>query len=525
MATYQHALSVLAQPEHQTLLSQLNRGLEKEGLRCTSLGVISQKEHPRGLGSALTHPYITTDYSESLLEFITPVFPSAREALAHLDIAHRYAYQQLNGELIWPASMPCILEGEMSVPMANYGSSNSGKLKHVYRHGLWHRYGRMMQCIAGIHYNFSLPAGMWTMLKKLDNSAATMTEQEFISARYFSLIRNFRRYSWLLMYLFGSSPAVCKSFLAGRQHNLDTLHQETLYAPYATSLRMSDFGYQNNAQSELMICHNNVENYVATLNKALHVPVDAYEKIGVKDEQGNYKQLNSNLLQIENEYYSDIRPKRVAKNGERPLQALAKYGVEYIEVRCTDVNPFMPLGIDVPQMMFMDTFLTWCLLQESPDITTEEYLRIKRNNKKTVMEGRRPGLTLERGNEEITLQQWGLNLLGDMTSLAELMDQTIGQTFHKDALTQQRLKLADSRLTPSAQLLRQLQETGLEYSQLVLNLAEKHRKTLSEPLGRDVLKRWQQMARDSSAQQAEMEASDTLSFDEYLAQFLAQSNA
>ena len=289
MATYLHALSLLSEAANRPLLTQLNRGLEKEGLRCSAQGVISQKAHPQGLGSALTHPSITTDYSEALLEFITPVFTSAHEVLAHLDIAHRFAYQQLDAELIWPSSMPCILQGEMSVPIAQYGSSNLGKLKHVYRHGLWHRYGRMMQTIAGIHYNFSLPEALWPLLQQHDPRGADYSPQSYVSARYFGLIRNFRRYSWLLMYLFGASPAVCASFLHGRDHTLDRLHQHTLYAPYATSLRMSDLGYQNNAQSELMVCHNTLERYVETLGNAVTKPVAAYEAIGVQDEQGHYK--------------------------------------------------------------------------------------------------------------------------------------------------------------------------------------------------------------------------------------------
>ncbi|MCB2387675.1 glutamate--cysteine ligase [Thalassolituus alkanivorans] len=520
MANYQQALNLFSDPQHLALLARLQRGIEKEGLRCSPQGIISQKPHPKGLGSALTHPSITTDYSEALLEFITPVFESAHEAHAYLSIAHRYAYKQLDGELIWPSSMPCILQGEMSIPIAHYGSSNLGQLKHVYRHGLWHRYGRTMQTISGIHYNFSLPAEIWPLLQANDERGDQYSPQSYISARYFGLIRNFRRYSWLLMYLFGASPAVCASFLAGRDHKLDRLNEHSLYAPYATSLRMSDLGYQNNAQSDLMVCHNTVDSYIKTLGKAISAPVQAYEEIGLQDEHGHYKQLNTNLLQIENEYYSDIRPKRVARNGEKPLQALDKYGVEYIEVRCTDVNPFMPLGIDVPQMQFMDLFLTWCLLQPSPDIDEDEYWRIKRNQQKTVMEGRRPGLMLEQGGSDISLQQWGMTILDEMKELAIMMDRASGETFHIDTLGQQRLKLADSRLTPSAQVLLQLQESSLEFAELTLQQAERHRKTLSENLGPQVYQQWQQMARDSLAAQEELEQSDNMPFAEYLAHYL-----
>lgn len=515
---YSHTLHLFKQPQHLPLLAQLQRGVEKEGLRCSSDGVISQRQHPKGLGASLTHPSITTDYSEALLEFITPVFKSAHEALAHLDVAHRYAYSQINGELIWPNSMPCIVQGEMSIPIAEYGNSHLGQLKHVYRHGLWHRYGRTMQCIAGIHYNFSMPDEFWPAWQQHLNNQDDL--QAFISDQYFGLIRNFRRYSWLLFYLFGASPAVCGSFLQGREHNLQPLRQNSLYAPYATTLRMSDLGYQNNAQSDLVICYNSVERYIDTLGKAIQQPVKQYEALGIKDEQGRYKQLNTNLLQIENEYYSDIRPKRVAPNGEKPLQALDAYGVQYIEVRCTDLNPFMPLGIDVPQMQFMDLFLTWCLLQDSPEIDDGDFRRIQHNQHVTAMEGRKPGLLLQTPDGERSLTDWGLDVLADMQSLAKLMDTANGHCFHQDSLAQQRLKLADSNLTPSAKLLACIDEQALEFSELNRQLAQQHRKQLSEPLAPDVKKHWQQLAQQSLTEQSELEASDTGSFDDYLSAYL-----
>ncbi len=508
---------MLSHPEHQPLLTQLRRGVEKEGLRCDSQGVISQQPHPRGLGSALTHDSITTDYSEALLEFITPAFASAHEAIAYLDVAHRYTYSQLNGEMIWPNSMPCILQGEMSIPIADYGRSNIGQLKHVYRHGLWHRYGRMMQCIAGIHYNFSLPDELWPLLQQQEEDQQPL--QDYISSRYFGLIRNFRRYSWLLSYLFGASPALCESFLDGKQHDLQRLHKHTLYAPYATSLRMSDLGYQNDAQSDLIVCYNRLDSYIDTLGKAISIPVERYDAIGMQAEDGTFKQLNTNLLQIENEYYSDIRPKRVGPNGEKPLQALEKYGVEYIEVRSTDLNPFLPLGLDVPQMHFMDVFLTWCLLQPSTDIDMDEYRRIRRNQQKSLMEGRKPGLQLESADGERSLVDWGREVLEGMRGLAEQMDAANGHSFHIDSLNQQLLKLADSELTPSAKVLTALREQSLEFGEFTRQQALQHRKTLSEPLAAEVRQRWQQQAEASLEQQYAMEAADDRPFAQFLAEY------
>jgi len=519
LASYDSLLSLMSDSRHLSMLSRLQRGIEKEGLRCDQNGLIAQTPHPKGMGSALTHPAITTDYSEALLEFITPVFSSAHEASAYLETAHRFAYQQMEGELIWPASMPCVLKGELSIPIANYGSSNIGKLKHAYRHGLWHRYGRVMQAISGIHYNFSLPDDMLQLLAEQEGVSA---DKDFLSRRYLGMIRNFRRYGWLLMYLFGASPAVCKTFLDGRDHHLDTLHNHTLYAPYATSLRMSDLGYQNNAQSGLVICHNSLESYIDTLSKALTIPVSEYEAIGMQEETGQYKQLNTNLLQIENEYYSNIRPKRVGEPGEKPLESLARAGIQYIEVRSTDVNPFLPLGIDIPQMHFLDVFLTWCALQDSAEIDDAAYHRIQSNFSKVVYEGRRPGLTLESSTGTRTMTDWAGELLDSMQPLAELMDNANHHSFHMDTLSQQRLKVADSNLTPSARILRILEDEGIEFAELTLRQAKEHRKFLSEPLAAPVREHWKAMAKESMENQRALEESDTQAFDDFLREYMTR---
>lgn len=518
MVSTDSLIAGLSSPQALPLLTQLKRGIEKEGLRCDPQGIIAQTSHPMGLGSALTHAYITTDYSEALLEFITPVLSSAHEAMAFLEVLHRYSYSQLGDELIWPASMPCVLPDEMQIPIAQYGSSNVGRLKHVYRHGLWHRYGRKMQCISGIHYNFSLPEDL---LQYLADQQGRQADQEFVTETYLGLIRNFRRYGWLLTYLFGASPAVCQTFLSGRQHDLETMHQHTLYLPYATSLRMSDLGYQSNAQSSLKVCHNSLENYIKTLSEALTVPVKEYEEIGLYGLNGEYNQLNTNLLQIENEFYSHIRPKRVAEAGEKPLEALARAGIEYVEIRSTDVNPLLPLGMDIPQMQLLDTFLLWCAMEPSPEISEEEYDAIAANQRKVVNEGRRDGLMLEHQGESIRLIDWGLDLVEKMRPLAKLLDQAHGHSFHENALDQQQLKLADSSLTPSAQILRTLEERGIEFATYSMELAKAHRKALTEPLEPKVQAYWQQMAKDSLKQQREIEDADEMPFSQFLAEYMA----
>ena len=175
--------------------------------------------------------------------------------------------------------------------------------------------------------------------------------QPFVSACYFDLLRNYRRHGWLVLYLFGVSPVVCKSFLRGRRFGLDDFGAGTAFAPHATSLRMSDVGYRNRNQSGLSVSVNNLEEYVHDLTRAITTPYPPYEALGV-DVNGEWRQLNANILQIENEYYSFIRPKRVARSGERPTKALRRAGVEYVEVRALDVSAFDPVGVNQNKLRF-----------------------------------------------------------------------------------------------------------------------------------------------------------------------------
>lgn len=519
-AALQKQLGQLVRNGQAALLKGILHGIEKEGLRVDAQGHLSQAEHPRALGAALTHSYITTDYSEALLEYITPVFKRSGDALSFLADLHRFGYGPLGDELIWCTSMPCDIPDEESIPIARYGSSNVGQLKHVYRTGLKHRYGKMMQTIAGIHYNFSLPEALWPALQALQQNRDSL--QDFRSEQYFRLIRNFRRYGWVLLYLFGASPALCSSFLKGRDHQLETLGEDTLYLPYATSLRMSDLGYSNKAQSSLGICFNHLQTYTASLHRAIHTPYERYDAIGLKVD-GEYRQLNTSILQIENEYYSDIRPKRVAHSGEKPLHALHTRGVEYVEIRNTDINPLLPLGIDQQQADFMDAFLVTCLLAGDELIDDDECERISENLKRVVTRGREPGLTLQCNDSERSLAQWGQDILDMVSQTAAVLDKNEhGNTF-SDAVAAQRLKLDDPALTPSAQILTLLQQQKISHSEFSLAQSLAHRETLLQtPLSEKRQAYFSELTGSSLNDQARIEAEDSLDFDHYLADYLAQ---
>lgn len=517
---YERRLKLLQRPEHHKLFSGIRHGIEREGLRVSPDARLAQTSHPKALGRTLTHPYITTDYSEALLEFITPVHNRIDDTLDFLNELHIFTSKAMDSELLWAGSMPSILEGEARIPIARYGHSNPGIMKSVYREGLAHRYGKSMQTIAGLHYNFSLPAELWHLLGQ--EEAGNGSEQAFQSGFYLGLIRNFRRYSWLLMYLFGASPAVSKSFFAESKeaHSLQSFDEDSLFLPYATSLRMSDMGYTNNAQSSLNICYNTVEEYVASLSEAIKTPYPPYEEIGVK--QGDkYLQLNANLLQIENEYYSNIRPKRIARRGEKPLAALGNRGIEYIEVRCLDINPFEPLGISSTDAHFLDVFLVYSGLKDSPAMTTDrECRRTTENFRKTVEEGRRSGLILESEHGEVSLQGWGLALLEDMVSVAQMLDKANGTSDFTDSLRQQQDKLNDVNLTPSAKLMDALQKDSQSYTDAILNLSRLHQAHfMNNEISRERQKYFEALAEESVENQRQLEAADTLNFDEFLKQY------
>ncbi|MDR2212157.1 MAG: glutamate--cysteine ligase [Pseudomonadales bacterium] len=510
-------LHLLRQADGAACLRNINHGIEKESLRIDPEGKLAQTPHPVSLGSTLTHGSITTDFSEALMEFITPVFQNPQDTLGYLADLHTFTYTHLpREELLWTSSMPCVLPGDAAIPLAQYGSSNIGRYKTLYRKGLGYRYGRSMQTIAGIHYNFSLPDEFWTLYGKLiGNSAAP---QAFITDRYFAVIRNFRRYSWLLLYLFGASPALCKSFVRDNpRHGLDDYDANSLYLPYATSLRMGDLGYTSEAQASLHISYNSLEEYTSGLYQAIKTPYPPYANF--RDPDGSPAQLNSNLLQIENEFYSSIRPKRIPRQGQRPVQALRELGVEDLEVRCLDLNPFLPVGIDEETMRFLNCFLLFCLLHESPPGSEEQDRELDRNKMLVVKQGRDPDLMLQRKGQSISLRDWAREILTQVAAIAQFLDTLSGEHEHAAATEVQFARVNDPQLTPSARVLERMRELKTSYFRFAMNQSLANSDYFRAlKLNAATGERLERMAHDSLAKQEALEAADTLDFAAYLAE-------
>lgn len=518
---FQRRIDLLAQDSHRDLMHQGLHGIERETLRARRDGHLAVSQHPVGLGSALTNAKITTDYSESLLEFITAAHHDVADTLNDLDEIHRYTYSVLGKELIWSESMPCLLPPEPEIPIAWYGRSHIGMLKHVYRRGLALRYGRTMQCIAGVHYNYSLSEKLWQVLQQAEGN--TDSTKHFQSESYIALIRNFHRYSWLLSYLFGASPALDKNFLRGREHTLEVLSEDTLYLPYATSLRMSDLGYQNNAQEGLVAPYNTLVEYMKGLLSAVQKPYAVYQAMGTKRD-GEWVQINTNVLQIENEFYASIRPKRVINTGERAIEALCARGVQYIEVRCMDVDPFAPIGITLETSRFLDAFLLFCALAESPLTNVTEAAENRNNFALCVKRGREPGLRLQRGGVDIELRQWGLELLTEIERVIPLLDRDRTDAAHHNALATQRAKLMDSSLTPSAKVLESMREHGNSFTRFALAQSEAHAHDFrARPLTPEDTARFAEMAKASLAEQEKMENEQQGSFDDFITDYRSRT--
>ena len=521
-ANAEKKLSALAATGQQGLLGGGLTGLEKESLRVAPDGGIAQTPHPVALGSALTHPWITTDYSEALLEFITPPLTDPASAIAYLRDLQHYAYLKLDNELLWCSSMPCVLSGDASIPIAQYGKSNRGLMKTVYRRGLGYRYGRVMQVIAGAHYNYSFREDLWPVLQELEGDTRPL--QDFVSDCYFRLIRNLQRVGWLVPYLFGASPAVCMSFIGGKPTILEEFDDYTYYGPHATSLRICDIGYQNSHEAEagFKATYDSLEAYTQSLLRATETPCPTYEEFGVK-VAGDYRQLNANILQIENEYYSSVRPKQIPEENEKPALALRRRGVRYIELRSLDINVFDPQGISSEQCRFLETLMAYCLFENSPLINDMGRSEIDHNLDAVGYRGRQPGLQLQRDGTSVPLQQWAGEICTAMQPFAGVLDAGASDAPYSRALQAQIEAVRDPERTPSARILAAMCEHEEGFYQFTQRISQQHQRYfLDLPLDAAQARNFDATATGSLAEQQAIEAADRISFDEFLENYFAQ---
>ncbi len=492
-------------------------------MRVSPEGSISLMSHPESWGSALTHPQITTDFSEALAELITPPCDSVTEAIQYLDDIQNFVYRNLDNEILWATSMPCVVEGETGIPLAQYGTSNDALMKTAYRRGLGLRYGRSMQVIAGVHFNYSFSEEFWKQYQLLNNN--TDNQQDYISDQYMGVIRNLLRYGWIVPYFFGASPAVCKSFLKGKKTLLQEFNENTFYEPYATSLRQGDIGYQNNKEelTGIKANYDSLDTYINSMQCAINTPYSGYQALGVKVD-GVYQQLNANILQIENEYYSSVRPKQILRGNEKPSIALKKRGIAYVELRSLDVNAFDPHGINSDQLYFLEVFMLFCLLQESPVLTQSEINAIDENLLLVAHKGRQPNLELSRGDEKITLQEWASELCHNMKPVACLLDRANYCENYFSSVKSQFAAVYDPDLTPSARMLAEMRERDEGFYHHAKRMSEHHYHYYKNHLlAESKVNFFKKSAAESIHRQQQIEAEDSISFDQYLTEYFDQN--
>lgn len=496
-------------------------GIEKESLRFTNDGYISQKPHPKSYGSALTNPIITTDFSEALIELVTPALNNANKVIENLTNIEYFVYNNLpKDEKFWHSSMPCMIDNNKDIPIAQYGNSNRGKMKTIYREGLSNRYGSKMQTIAGIHFNYSFSDKFWLKYKNLLKSDIDL--RAFKDCKYMSLTRNFLRYGWLITYLFGSSSAFCKSFINEKRENqFKKFDKNTFYSPYATSLRMSDIGYQNLKEDSMGIKanYNSHSHYINSIKSAVHTSCEEWQNIGLKKD-GKYLQLNTNILQIENEYYNSIRPKAQISGLEKPLNILNRDGINYIEIRSIDINPFLPLGINKKYINFLEAFIVYCLLEESLIISTKEQYDIDKNDYLVSNQGRKPNLIIKKQQENIELKKWGLDIIEKIIFIA----QTLLSSEHERDVIEIAKGMQNSELTPSAKTLIEMQENNTSFYEYIEKIStENQKRYANKKVSKNVISEINNIVKKSIKEQEKIEKQETISFDKFIQQYFSEN--
>ena len=489
-------------------------GLERETLR-TANNLISAQPHPKSLGNVYTHPNITIDYAESLLEFVSGTHQSPEEVYKELLDLHKFSAQNLeNEEKLWAVSMPCILpDNPEHIEIGYFGTSNSGKIKRLYRTGLSYRYGRPMQMIAGVHFNYSPSKLFWENLAERDNKELN---QDFINDYFMAQIRNIARTGWIICYLFGASPAVDNSF-SPALGILDKWSNKTLGWKNATSLRMSQLGYQNKV--DFSVSFNNLNEYIHDLISAVLTPSPIYEYLGIKDLAGNYRQISPNILQIENEYYASARPKQPPKKSEAPTLALAKRGILYTELRLLDCNPYDPAGISLEQIRFLEVYMLYCLLKPSPMLHHGEINENNHNRLRTACCGNCPDLKLFKKDKEVLIKDYALEILKDMLIVAEQMDKEKGSNLYSTAVLEQIAVAKGEKANLSSMVRQELQNQ--EFIDWAANLQNLHKDVLNQSLEPAILEKLNKLRDKSLADFLELEeqAKTQINFDEFLAHY------
>jgi glutamate--cysteine ligase len=461
---YKNLFDSLKKEELLDTSSKIRVGFERETLRINNSS-ISRSPHPTELGSACCNKFITIDFCESQLELITPPLLGSSPALKKLSDIHHFVTHKIGNESIWPFSMPPKINSEDDIPIGTFGTSHEGIFKHIYRVGLSNRYGRGMQSISGFHYNYSHPNILWDILSDFTH----VNKSQIRSLVYFNILRNIHKMNWLLIYLFGSSPVIGNKILSNNNDSFEKLDQETSYLPYATSLRMSEYGYSNVNRKNISVSLSTLDDYVDDLRRATMTEEPRY----LEYEDKRYSQLNTNILQIEAEYYAVARAKSEKFNFIRPSANLKYGGVDFLELRSIDINPFSRIGIDNETALFLEIFMLFCTVNECELFDKEAMQDINDNDLTIAKYGRKPNISLKKDNGTILMKNWAMDILDQMLSIAEQLD--TGDSKYTSVICKMKSKVKNQEKTQSAKILDKLLGENISHTELGVVIAEENK--------------------------------------------------
>ncbi len=474
-------------------------GLEKESIRLDENNNISKTSHNYFFGSSLCNSFFTTDFAESQIEFVTP--PNDTEStLEFLKSSHHFAYRLLKNEYLWPLSMPPVFD-ESELAIASFGTSNQAKFKEVYRKGLSIKYGKMIQAISGVHFNYSFNE---EFLLDLSKYMRVDYSKDFRSYIYFRTIRNFQRINWLLLFLLGASPFFSKKH--DTKHESYDSKKDYLFLPYATSFRMSDIGYQNSEQSNLHVLMNDLEEYVDNIRQITQSKIYQYNK-NDPDENIEPAILNGKLL-IEDEHYGVIRPKSSSSQMRRNSHNLQKNGIDYLEIRSVDIDPFSLIGVDLSSLEFIKAIILYCALSPSPVNDLESIRENKLNEKKVSVSGRKPELKLTKDGTEVSMMSWATSIIDQIKVLYDIL----GYDFKEIEKYEGMINNPDK--TPSSMILKEILESNLTLNDFGREIGMKSKSYfLSQKI--DENKNWKLFELEkikSTQRQAQIESKKSLDF-------------
>ena len=500
---------------NELLILELNRkelsdgkiGIEREGLRVTH-NKLSDTMHPKLLGSSLTNKFITTDFAETQLELITHPLATKKNVINFLEDLHFFVHREIEDE-IWPFSMPPYIEKESDIEIADFGNSNSGLFRKTYRRGLSHRYGRFMQSISGLHLNYSFSN---SLIQSILEQCSLPDDINTRSEIYLKALRNIQKNNWLLLYFFGCSSFISKNFYNDKLNLLN--HKDSYYLPDSTSLRMSELGYQNQNQSGHHVSFDTLDEYCNDLLNLTEALSDKYESIDLFRD-GQHQQLNQNFLQIEAEYYASCRPKSDVSQEGRPINILKSNGINYLELRSLDINPFSNIGIDAQTIGFLEAFLIYNCLSECTYLSSKSAEELKRNDLEVSKNGRSKFTKLLKNNSDISLYDEGSRILDGMSDISQALGHD--QSF----LEYYRSMLRDSSKTLSGRFALKTFEEDLEIEEFGYSLSKTYKDYFHKynPKAKNFIEIIKSEVKRSEEEKKDIDLETQVSFHDYLKKY------